>query len=68
MTQPEYRMYVLGAGCSADYGYPLAKDFLGDLKTFRNELGEDSVQLRQAADETTDLMEISRSPTIDRLL
>jgi len=31
-------LYILGAGCSANYDYPLAKDFRGTLKEYRRTL------------------------------
>jgi hypothetical protein len=29
------KVYILGAGCSVNYGYPLAKDFLDALKQYQ---------------------------------
>jgi hypothetical protein len=63
-------VYILGAGCSADYGYPLAKDFRDALREYGDTLGQrpNCERLKQCVARTLSLMEKHQSPTIDRLV
>jgi hypothetical protein len=63
------RVYVLGAGCSASYGYPLAKDFLGELRRYGGAVSSrpNAERLRNSVWGTVALMEKHHTPTIDRL-
>lgn len=63
------RVYILGAGCSVNYGYPLAKDFVAALKMYGSGLRNrpNCEHLRKAVEDTVALMEKFRTPTIDRL-
>jgi hypothetical protein len=62
-------VYILGAGCSVGSGYPLAKDFLGELEKYGGALWKraNCERLRQSVAGTIDLMKKFRAPTIDRL-
>jgi hypothetical protein len=71
------KVYILGAGCSVisdrqglNHGYPLAKDFLGDLKEYGGVLKERAKcdRLRQIVADTIAVMEKYQTPTIDRLV
>lgn len=64
------KVFILGAGCSADYGYPLAKDFVECLKNYGKELETraNCDRLKQSVASTIALMEQSRTQTIDRLV
>jgi len=66
----ELKIFIIGAGCSADYGYPLAKDFLECLKSYGKRLAArpNCKRFRQVVIDTADLMERSGTPTIDRLV
>lgn len=63
-------VYILGAGCSANYGYPLAKDFCATLKGFSTTLDQrpNCERLKRCVTDTISLMEQFQSPTIDRLV
>lgn len=60
----------MGAGCSVNYGYPLAKDFLDALKQYQLllERRENCKQLKQCLADTIALMEKRSAPTVDRLV
>lgn len=62
-------VYILGAGCSANYGYPLAADFLGALKKYFQDLENRSNcdRLKQCVTNTITLLGKYGTPTIDRL-
>jgi hypothetical protein len=64
------KVYILGAGCSVKYGYPLAKDFLGSLKQYQAVLERrtNCKRLKQCLAKTITLMEKHSAPTIDRLV
>jgi hypothetical protein len=66
----KYVVYILGAGCSANFGYPLAKCFRATLKEYADKLGQRSncQRLRQSVDNTVKLMEQHNSRTVDRLV
>lgn len=63
-------VYILGAGCSVDYGYPLARDFVAALKDFADVLGQrtNCKRLQACVVNTVSLMEHHQSPTVDRLV
>ena len=63
-------VYILGAGCSANYGYPLAKDFREALREYGGALEQrpNCERLTQCVTKTIRLMEKYQSPTIDRLV
>jgi hypothetical protein len=64
------KVYILGAGCSVNYGYPLAKDFLVALKQYQSvlERRENCERLKQCFTNTITLLEKHHAPTIDRLV
>jgi hypothetical protein len=64
------KVYILGAGCSVNYGYPLAKDFLDALKQYQAavERRTNCERLKQCLANTITLMEEHSAPTIDRLV
>jgi hypothetical protein len=64
------KVYILGAGCSVNYGYPLAKNFLEALKQYQATLErrENCKQLKQCLTNTVTLMEGRNAPTVDRLV
>ena len=63
-------IYILGAGCSANYGYPIANDFLNDLKKYECVLEErvNCEHLRTIVADTISLLQLYQTPTIDRLV
>jgi hypothetical protein len=69
-TKNDLRIFIMGAGCSAEYGYPLAKDFRECLDSYARQLERrlNCERLRQIVAATADLMERSHTPTIDRLV
>src|SRR5260221_9442399 len=60
-------VYILGAGCSARYGYPLAKDFVPQLESFGYSLGENAARLKGCIEETVALMKREGVETVDDL-
>ena len=64
------KVYILGAGCSVNYGYPLAKDFLDALKQYQAAVEQrtNCERLKQCLANTIALMEKHRAPTTDRLV
>jgi len=62
-------IYILGAGCSANYGYPLANNFCGDLEEYGRTLDKRAKceRLRKIVADTVGLMQRCQTPTIDRL-
>lgn len=66
----QLEIIILGAGCSARYGHPLAQNFCTDLAEYGDELTErpNCDRLRQAVSDTVKLLERHGSPTIDRLV
>jgi hypothetical protein len=69
-TRKGLKIFILGAGCSAGYGYPLAKRFLETLKNYGVKLEKraKSDRLKRIVSETVDLMEQRGTPTVDRLV
>ena len=63
------KVYILGAGCSANYGYPLAKDFRTTLKGYQQTLNNRPrcEHLECCVADSLRLLEEFNSPTIDRL-
>ena len=61
----ESRVFVLGAGCSAQYGYPLGDTLADQLQEFRRDIPDDCALIRQSVSNTVTLME--RHPTIETL-
>jgi len=64
------KVYILGAGCSVSYGYPLAKDFFDALKAYQATLERrtNCDRLKQSLTNTIALIEKHRAPTTDRLV
>jgi len=61
-------VYILGAGCSVKYGYPLAANFIPAFESFSRSLGGDAQQLKHAVDETVVLMREAKVQTVDELV
>ena len=61
-------VYILGAGCSVKYGYPLAANFVPAFETFSGSLGEGAQKLKHAVDETVMLMREAKVQTVDELV
>jgi len=63
-------IYILGAGCSMSYGYPLAKNFRAALKVYGESLTPkpNCERLRRCITNTVSLMEEHQAPTVDRLV
>jgi hypothetical protein len=61
-------VYVIGAGCSVKYGYPLAANFVPAFKSFSHSLDSDSPKLKQSVDETVLLMQEANVQTVDELV
>ncbi|MGO8837544.1 MAG: hypothetical protein ACLQAH_05165 [Limisphaerales bacterium] len=63
------KVYLLGAGCSCDYGYPLGDEFLARLESFGQSLtGEESKGIRQCVMNTVELLKAKAIPTLDELV
>lgn len=60
-------VYILGAGCSAGYGYPEAKEVVQQLEGFGQSLNEKATKLKQCVTETVELMRQQNVKTIDDL-
>ena len=63
-------IYILGAGCSVGYGYPLAREFFAVLKKYSETISQrpNCKRLKQCVTNTITLLEQYQSPTIDRLV
>ena len=61
-------VYILGAGCSVEYGYPLAANFIPAFESFSRSLGGDAQKLKHAVDETVMLMREANVQTVDELV
>jgi hypothetical protein len=65
---PESKVYILGAGCSNDCGYPLGPEMKADLERFNQSLDQAvSPRLRKALTDTIALMG-ETTKTIDVLV
>lgn len=64
----ETTVVVLGAGCSVKYGYPLAKEFVPALESFRASLGVDAEKLKNCIGETIQLLRDANAQTVDELV
>lgn len=68
------KVYILGAGCSANCGYPLATGFVDTLEEFSAELAQksDYAKIKRACDGTLrqlqDLAKVSDRVTVDNLV
>ncbi|MEI7732644.1 MAG: hypothetical protein WCO56_23940 [Verrucomicrobiota bacterium] len=60
-------IYILGAGCSVKYGYPLAAGFIPELESFSRTLDGDSPKLKRCVDETVALLRHENVQTLDDL-
>lgn len=60
-------LYILGAGCSVKYGYPLAAGFVPELESFSQTLSGDSPKLKRCVDETVTLLRQENVQTLDDL-
>lgn len=60
-------VYILGAGCSVKYGYPLAAGFIPELESFSRSLAADAQTMKRCVDETVALMRQEKVQTIDDL-
>src|SRR5262249_50633222 len=64
----ERPLFILGAGCSVDSGYPAASNMLSALEGFAKLLTDDSTrQIRGCVERTTQLMTRLSVDTIDEL-
>lgn len=61
-------VYILGAGCSVKYGYPLAANFVTEFESFSSSLGNDAEELKRAVNETAVLMREAKAQTLDELV
>ena len=61
-------VYILGAGCSVKYGYPLAANFVPAFESFSRSLGGEAEKLKRAVDETVALMDEANVQTVDELV
>lgn len=62
------RVYILGAGCSAKYGYPVSKNFVDELETYSQTLDDKAKRVKRCVDEAASLMRRGNVPTIDDLV
>src|SRR6266540_2137899 len=61
------KVYILGAGCSANCGYPLANQFVSQLEVFGKGLREEATRLKRCVEETANLMRANNVETVDDL-
>lgn len=61
------RVYILGAGCSARYGYPVAKNLVSDLELYAKSLGSNAKQLKKCIESTVATMRKHNVQTVDDL-
>lgn len=61
------KVYILGAGCSAKYGLPMANDVVSQLENYGKSLEENKTRLKQCVEETVELMRKENVKTIDDL-
>jgi hypothetical protein len=66
-TPKKTKIYILGAGCSASNGYPVANDVVEDLESFGKNLNEKAKRIKQCVEETVALMRQENVTTIDDL-
>ena len=67
-TMPDSRVYILGAGCSKDCGYPLGPKMKDDLERFGRSLDPaTSPRLLKAVKDTVDLL-VGTTDTVDILV
>lgn len=64
----ETRVFILGAGCSADCGYPLGAGFKNALGQFRSQISDNCPTIKQTVGDTITLMEnLPDIQTLDQL-
>ena len=62
------RVFILGAGCSAKYGYPLGNTLVSQLRNFRSKIPEGCDLIRKSVEQTIDLMNgLPELETLDQL-
>ena len=62
------KVFILGAGCSADCGYPLGVGFETELEKFLHEIPDECPKIRRSVSATVDLFRnLSGVETIDQL-
>jgi hypothetical protein len=61
------KVYILGAGCSAGYGYPVAKEVVPQLEIYGQSLGGGATKLKQCIADTVELMRQQNVKTVDDL-
>jgi len=66
--KPFTRIYILGAGCSLENGYPLAARMLHHLRDFMCEIGPAAPRIRENVGSTISLMEQFSVETLDELV
>jgi hypothetical protein len=67
MHIPQKPLFILGAGCSVDYGYPTAAAMVPALTHFADGLGTEAMRVRAAVRRTVELMCQLKVETIDEL-
>jgi hypothetical protein len=64
----ESRIVILGAGCSANLGFPLGKGLANELREFQSELADSLPLIKRGVSDTTDLAEsLPQLDTLDQL-
>src|SRR5437016_3157564 len=62
------RVFILGAGCSAKYGYPLGNALADQLKKFYRDIPNECARIKQSVSNTVNLMNgLSALETLDQL-
>lgn len=64
----DLKVYVLGAGCSAGCGYPVANQFVSALEHYSAELAADSAKIKACVDSTVKLLRGESVQTVDDLV
>jgi hypothetical protein len=66
-SDQKIKVYLLGAGCSAPYGYPLAKEIVSHLDALGKTLGPKAGRLKACIEETVTIMRKHNVRTVDDL-
>ncbi len=65
--KPPIKVIILGAGCSADYGYPLGSEFFTQLQGLLPTLSDKARRIRECIEGTLHFLKHTRAETIDEL-
>src|SRR5437868_6664975 len=61
------KVFILGAGCSAGNGCPVADNFVSELELFGGNLNAEAARIKDCVEKTATLMRLEHIATIDDL-